>query len=120
MLAIAAAERRAITTVDIGAAYLEANIKGDVYINIEPRTAQLLVDVDPSLSKFLGKSGNVKAKLNKALYGCVQSAKDGNVPLTKTLEGIGFMPNPYDRCIFNKNIMDDQLLGNQSSRTDEE
>jgi len=109
VLAIAAAERRAITTVDIGAAYLEANIKGDVYINIEPRTAQLFVDVDPSLSKFLGKSGNVKAKLNKALYGCVQSAKDWNVHLTKTLEGIGFMPNPYDRCIFNKNIMDDQV-----------
>ena len=62
--------------------------------------------IDPSYHEFVevNKNGNkeVTVKLNKALYGCVQSARLWYNTLSKYLKSIGFEPNPVDRCVFNR------------------
>jgi Reverse transcriptase (RNA-dependent DNA polymerase) len=41
-------------------------------------------------------------QLQKALYGCIQSAVLWCEELFSTLEGLGYSKNPYDTCVFNK------------------
>jgi hypothetical protein len=41
-------------------------------------------------------------KLDKALYGCIESGKLWYDLLSSTLTSIGFKVNPCDRCVFNK------------------
>jgi hypothetical protein len=48
------------------------------------------------------RDGRVTVKLNKALYGCVQSARLWYNYLSKFLLTIGFTPNPVDPCVFNR------------------
>ena len=47
-------------------------------------------------------------KLDKALYGCIQSAKLWYQHLRATLESTGFIPNPCDECVFNRGVGDEQ------------
>ncbi len=46
-------------------------------------------------------------QLDKALYGCVESAKLWYDHLRKTLESLGFTVNPHDICVFNKGDVKD-------------
>ncbi len=50
----------------------------------------------------------ISFKLNKALYGCVQSARLFYINLSNTLNSFGFVANPYDKCVFHKVINDVQ------------
>jgi hypothetical protein len=43
-------------------------------------------------------------KLDKALYGCIESALLFYKHLSKALHDLGFNPNPYDPCVFNKEV----------------
>jgi Reverse transcriptase (RNA-dependent DNA polymerase) len=47
--------------------------------------------------------------LNKALYGCIESAKLLCHELAGTLRANGFKPNPRDICIFNKDARGTQI-----------
>jgi hypothetical protein len=44
----------------------------------------------------------IPAKLNKALYGCLVSAKLWYDHMSGILRALGFCSNPYDVCAFNK------------------
>ena len=46
----------------------------------------------------------VYIQLDKALYGCVQSALLWYESYSSTLKDIGFELNPYDMCVANTNI----------------
>ena len=41
-------------------------------------------------------------RLDKARYGCVESAALWYDHLSQTLHSMGYKPNPYDKCIYNK------------------
>jgi len=101
--AIAAKERRTVATCDIGGAYLNANMgTNEVLMAIEPRLAEVLVDIAPAYRDSRRDDGSVVVKLEKALYGCVESAKLWYEHLRGTLESFGFVVNPYDMCVFNR------------------
>jgi hypothetical protein len=53
------------------------------------------------------KDGKLTVKLNKTLYGCVQSGKLWYDHFTGMMKQMGFAPNPIDPCVFNKRILDD-------------
>ena len=78
----------------------------EVYMTLDKLTTRLLVDIDPSYEAFIetNKNGNeeITVKLNKALYGCVQSARLWYNTLSKFLKSIGFEANPVDQCVFNR------------------
>ena len=108
-IAIAAKEKRHIVSVDYVAAYLEAHMIGEEYVNIDPDTAQIFASMDDDFKKAIRPNGNIVAKLRKALYGCVQSGKAWNNHLDSILTQMGFIRNRYDKCIYNKMIDEKQI-----------
>ena len=102
--AIAASEKRAVVVLDIGGAYLNASMPSDnpVYMRIEPALADIIVKHHPQYSQFIRKNGELIVKLKKAVYGCIEAAKLWHLHLTRSLASLGYHPNAYDPCVFNK------------------
>jgi hypothetical protein len=77
---IAAAEGRFVMVGDVGSAYLNALMpRGDqskiLYMAIEPDVAREIIRQDRSFLQFQRRNGVLIVILNKALYGCIESAK---------------------------------------------
>ena len=47
--------------------------------------------------------------LDKALYGCIESARLWNDEISSMLTSLGFIANPRDRCVFNKVVRGSQV-----------
>ena len=101
--ALAARERRHVVTVDIAGAYLNADMSGpEVLMRLDRTMAAILTKIKPEYSKFLARDGSMVVRLDKALYGCIESAKLWYEDITRTLLAMGFKRNPVDLCVFNK------------------
>ena len=76
VIAIAASERRTCKVVDVTGAYLNA-LMGDVVVHmrIDGHLAVMLVKLRPEYRKFVNRDGSIIVRLNRALYGCIESAK---------------------------------------------
>jgi hypothetical protein len=108
-LGIAAKERRKIMKIDITGAYLNAEMTGEeVLMQLDATTTSILRRSLPEVVPFVEK-GTLVVKLDKALYGCVQSAKLWYEKLTGVLKTLGFSANPVDACVMNKTIEGRQL-----------
>ena len=108
-LMLAAATGCHCVTADIGCAYLNATMpKNDpdklVFIRIPPHIAAMLVKVDPKMRKYLRTDGSLVAELDRALYGCVESAQLWFKEITSCLTALGFRPNVTDPCILNMKV----------------
>ena len=102
---IAASQRRIKVTADITGAYLNAYMKTiKVRMRIPPEIAAVICELYPNYQEFLQPDGSLFVLLDKALYGCVESAKLWYELLRLTLESIGLIQNPYDACVFNKTV----------------
>lgn len=106
LLAIAAIEKRKIRTIDIGNAFLEADINLDVddeevFVELDPLCTRLLSQVDLTITPHIDNRGRVVCRLKKALYGCLQSARLWYLKLKSVLIEYGFVENPHDPCVFN-------------------
>ncbi len=74
--AIAAQEHRHVATLDIGGAYLNASMKeNEVLMRLDPKLAMILTKIRPDYKPFLDADGTLVVQLDKALYGCVESAR---------------------------------------------
>lgn len=102
---IAAKEKRRVVVMDVEGAFLEAKIPSGhekIHVIIEAEYAVILCEKCPEYRKYLRKDGCLVVKLNKALYGCIESAKMWYVTLSMILCADGFVVNEYDPCVFNK------------------
>ena len=100
---IAAKEGRVVKTVDFTSAYLNADMSDKkILVELDPIMSALLVTVDSSYAPYLRKNGSMVVELQKALYGCIESAKRWYDLLASTLKNEGFQVNPHDECVFNK------------------
>ena len=101
--AIAAYENRKTATVDIGGAYLNADMMTGVTVHmmLDKRMSEMLIMIDESYKRFLTSKGELCVRLDKALYGCVESALLWHKHLTATLLEMGFTQNPIDPCLYN-------------------
>ena len=100
----AAMEGRAIATMDIGGAYLNASMSPDeppVHMTIDKHITELLTNMDPSYIPFVRTNGSLVVRLDKALYGTVQASRLWYNLITKVLKEYGFVPNPHDKCVLN-------------------
>jgi len=102
IVATAAAKKHHIMTFDIGQAYLNADIKEVVLVRLDPISAQILCQIDAQYSQYVLKDNSMIVKLNKALYGCVESARLWYEHLKSVMFRIGYLINPLDQCVFNK------------------
>ena len=82
-------------------------MKDDVHMKIIGREVELFCEIEPNLTQYITIENGKKVlyvKLDKALYGCVQSALLWYELYSETLQGMGFELNPYDLCVANANI----------------
>jgi Reverse transcriptase (RNA-dependent DNA polymerase) len=104
---IDAYELRDVATVDLPGAFMQADMDDVVHMRLTDVMVQLLVEIDSSYAKFTcvekGKQ-ILYVQLAKALYGTLKAAMLFWRKLTNFLEGIGFVTNPYDRCVANKTV----------------
>ena len=103
--AIAAHEHRTVEVIDIGGAFLNADMAPTgikVLMRLDPLTAKILIKIDSSYEKLLEPKGTLVVELDKALYGCVEAAALWYKMLRGKLIAYGFVENPYDLCVFNK------------------
>ncbi len=101
---IDAYEKRDVAITDVKGAYLNADMKDVVIMRITGREVDLFVELDPSLAEFVTYENGIKVlyvQLDKALYGCVQSALLWYELYSSTLIDMGFELNPYDMCVAN-------------------
>ena len=100
-LMIAAKEKRKIMKIDIGGAYLNAEMTGqDVIMELDSTLTNIACKYLPELIPY-EENGKLLVKLDRALYGCIQSAKLWYDKLTATLRNIGFEHNHVDPCVMN-------------------
>ena len=112
---IDAFERRDVATVDIPGAFLQAKQPKedkDVHVILDGRMAKLLAKISPeTYQKYVHhKRGQayIYCKLNVALYGTLKAALLFWKKLTESLKIRGFVINPYDWCIANKDVQGKQ------------
>ena len=99
---IEAFERRYVKVADIEGAYLAANMEGDNFIELDETTTAAVLQIRPEWKRFVLPNGRLVVRLRQALYGCVQSAKLFYEHVSGVLQGFGFIANPYEKCVFNK------------------
>jgi Reverse transcriptase (RNA-dependent DNA polymerase). len=90
--------------VDIGGAYLNAFLdeKDEIFMEISKEIAEILLDAMPELEEYETEDGKMIVKIEKALYGLVQSAALWFKTLTKFLNSLGFEANEVEPCVMNK------------------
>ena len=111
---LAAAEKRSVMVEDVRSAYLNAKMPLDkpdkiLHMLITKDVADEIVRQDKSFAAYRMHNGSILVRLNKALYGCIESAKLWYEEIAGTLQSNGFTANPRDLCVFNKSIKGKQF-----------
>jgi Reverse transcriptase (RNA-dependent DNA polymerase) len=96
-LSIAAHEGRHAAVVDIGGAFLNAEVKTgvDVHMRLDRTMSELMTRLRPSYGKYMDSKGCVTVLLDRALYGCVESAALWYDNLRDTMPSLGYHRTSY-------------------------
>lgn len=109
LLTIAAKEGRKLLVGDIPSAYLQADHKPadgkPVYIIADRHTSSLIAEAYPEYKDFIMDNGTMILKVQKAMYGLVESAWLWYKELEKHLTSIGYTVSSSDRALFYKRTM---------------
>jgi hypothetical protein len=105
---IDAKERRQVITCDIPGAFMQSDMDELIYMKVEGPLAEMLTKVDPSkYEKFTDEENGkpvIYVRLRKALYGTLQASLLFWKDLTGHLTKWGYVANPYDECVMNKEV----------------
>ena len=74
-LKITVEECRKLLVLDIGGAYLNAKMNEEVYMWLSKEVTEILVKIYPKYKAYVDERGRLLVKIEKALYGLIQSAK---------------------------------------------
>jgi hypothetical protein len=111
VLALAARHGKKGAVYDVGGAFLCCDLVGEeIHIEIDAFLSQLIAKHLPWVIPFLDGQGRLVCKLDKALYGLVQSARIWYEKLCSVLIGLGYVRLETDRCIFTKEINGDLCI----------
>ena len=94
----------------MGTAFLNAEMSGEtVHVILDKIMTGLLLKIKPEYEKYVTANGEIIMELDKALYGCIQSARLWYDKLRSVLEKNGFKANDIDQCVFNKTVEGKQV-----------
>ena len=111
LAAVGKSEKRVFKTLDVVGAYLKSDIgEKEVLVMLDKFTARVLAKVAPEVKPFLTDKEELVVRLDSALYGCVQSAKQWYKEISSFLVSIGLERNRMDDCIFNKTTLGGKQL----------
>jgi hypothetical protein len=108
-LVIDATEKRDIAICDIPGAYLQTALPPDkeIHMRLRGQFVDIMCEVNPVYKKFITYEHGKKVlyvRVLRAIYGCIESALLWYNLYSTTLKDLGFIINPYDRCVANKMI----------------
>jgi Reverse transcriptase (RNA-dependent DNA polymerase) len=92
VLAVAAHENRRIAVVDLTGAYLNADMGTDVavHMRLDPLISGLMMKLCNDYARFADERGCIVVRLQKALYGCIESAALWHDNLSGTIRELGY------------------------------
>jgi len=98
-------------TFDIPGAFVTTKTDEYVIMTLRGHLCEIMTRIDPKLYRkyiTMDKKGNpvLYVQLYKSLYGLLRSALLFYKKFRKELEDYGFVMNPLDPCVFNKNTDD--------------
>ena len=109
-LIIAAHEEREIISFDVPGAFLQADMPDDklMLLRLTGEFVDLMCEINPDFIPHvrLDRKGRkiLYMRVIRAIYGCIEAALQWYKLFKSTLEGKGFILNPYDLCVANKVI----------------
>ena len=110
---IDAKEERDVATLDIPGMFLQTPAKpGTLWIVLRGEMLQQFLEVAPAAKPFVeSEKGRpvLYCECDKALYGSLDSGRLSYLKLSKFLSDLGFQPNPFEPCWFNKDVNGKQL-----------
>ena len=105
---IAAVKNRFIMVGDVGSAYTPMEKPDKIlHMYIDKNVADTIIKQD--ISFYRRHNGGLVVRLDKAFYGCIESAKLWYNEIAGTLRSNGFTANPRDICVFNKDVKGNQF-----------
>ena len=99
-IVIGSAYNKLFSVMDIGTAYLNADINAKVYMRIPKEISQILIEMNLVSSEYMNYDGTLVVLLRKALYGLKQASKLWNNTISKKMNDLGYVENEMDACIF--------------------
>ena len=104
VLSIAAYENRGAAVIDIGGAFLNANMDTGlpVHMRLNKNMSGMMTRLAPEYEQYADAKDCVVVKLDKVLYGCVESAALWYQNLRGSFSDLEYTPNEYDICVFNR------------------
>jgi hypothetical protein len=111
-LKLAAVKGWDLLKLDVGGAFLCAPIGEDeeVFMSLDRELASKAVECMPEVKPFLGEDGKLIVRVDKAMYGLIQSARLWYNELTRYLCSKGFKKCEADDCILVKQMLNGQYL----------
>jgi len=103
-LKLAAAMEWDLLKVDVGGAFLCAPIdkNEEVFMLLDESLASMAAEWIPDIANFVREDGKLAVRVEKAMYGLIQSARLWYDELTRHLLANGFMKCPADECVLVK------------------
>jgi hypothetical protein len=113
--AIAASKKRHVWCFDVPSAFVNMNVDENVLMVLKGELAEMMVLIVPQIyckHITMDKKGSpvLYVKLQKALYGLMRASLLFYRKLRKELEDFGFVVNPYNPCVANKDVGDGKQL----------
>ena len=104
---MAAAEKHTVATIDIGSAYLNASTpeidsKKFVFMRNSKEVTAIPNEKKTDFAPYTNTDETLVVELEKALYGCIESALLWYQEISTFLASLGFVQNPYDISVLNR------------------
>jgi len=111
-LKLAAVKQWDLLKLDIAGAFLCAPIDNEqeVFMSLGPELAEKAVECMPYLNEYVDQQGRIIVRVDKAMYGLIQSAKLWYKELTRYLTTKGFKKCKSDECVLVKQMADGEYL----------
>jgi hypothetical protein len=96
---------RIFVKVDIKGAFMQTPMKGEpVYMTIDPKISQYVVNMFPELGDMLEEDGCLYTLLLKVMYGCIQASVLWYELIKSFILELGYECSKTDRCVFRKRV----------------
>ena len=102
VLGLVAQRKMTMETADVGSAFIRNNLDDETFIRLSPAMTSKWIRFKPEDTKFVNQKGELVLKLNKSLYGCVQSPLLWYRNVNKFLLDQGFKRSSKDHCVYSK------------------
>jgi hypothetical protein len=96
-----------VVKIDVKGAFVQTPMEGEsVFMRLDQKISAYVIELYPTLKKFVEEDGCLYTVLLKAMYGCIQASSLWYKFLKGILEKMGYQMSQMDKCVFRKKVGD--------------